>query len=153
MARPSKYKPEFAAQAAKLCALGATDREVAEFFGVTERTLHNWQGEHEALFHALKVGKSPADDRVEKSLYRRATGYSFDAVKIVADSKTGTSLAVPYVEHVPPDTTACIFWLKNRRPDLWRDKHEIEHSGSLDWATEMQKARERATETERPKPN
>lgn len=151
--RPSKYKPEYAKQAEKLCKLGATDREVAEFFGVSERTLYNWQSEHEELLQALKIGKDPADERVEKSLYRRATGYSFDAVKIVADSKTGTSLAVPYVEHVPPDTTACIFWLKNRRPEQWRDKQEIEHSVAADWAADLQASRERAATPERPKPN
>ena len=52
-------------------------------------------------------------------------------MKIVADAKTGTEHIVPYTERYPPDTTAAIFWLKNRRPDLWRDKHRIEHSGQV----------------------
>lgn len=117
--RRSTFKPEYIEQAEKLCRLGATDREVAEFIGVSERTLYRWQAEHEAFRQALKVGKESADERVERSLYRRATGYSFDAVKIF--QYQGKEVVVPYTEHVAPDTTACIFWLKNRKPDQWRD--------------------------------
>lgn len=120
--RPSSFKPEYVAQAEKLSRLGATDREIAEFFEVTERTLYRWQHSYPEFCHALKVGKEPADDRVEKSLYRRATGYSFDAVKIFMPSGAKEPVHAPYVEHVPPDTTACIFWLKNRRPAAWREK-------------------------------
>jgi hypothetical protein len=60
---------------------------------------------------------------VEQSLYRRAVGYSYDAVRIMGYA--GEYTHVPYVEHLPPDTTACIFWLKNRRRDLWRDRHML----------------------------
>jgi hypothetical protein len=60
------------------------------------------------------------DRRVEQSLYRRAVGYSYDTVKIMGYQ--GEYTHVPYVAHVPPDTTACIFWLKNRQRDLWRDR-------------------------------
>jgi hypothetical protein len=72
-----------------------------------------------------------ADAEVAEKLFKRATGYSHDAVKIFNDQ--GAPLQVPYTEHYPPDTTACIFWLKNRRPDLWRDKVEqqLEHSGGI----------------------
>jgi hypothetical protein len=57
------------------------------------------------------------------SLYHRAIGYSYDAVKIFMHD--GKPVEVPYREHVPPDVAACIFWLKNRRPHLWRDKHDM----------------------------
>lgn len=70
-----------------------------------------------------------ADANVGRALYQRACGYSHKAVKIFADMKTGAEKIVPYIEHYPPDTVACIFWLKNRRPDLWRDMSRVEHGG------------------------
>lgn len=123
------YKPQFAEQAAKLCALGATDREIADFFKVTERTFNNWKGEYPELFHSLKLAKEAADKRVEQSLYRRALGYSHDAVHV--SNFQGDVTLTPIVEHYPPDTTACIFWLKNRRPDEWRDVKAVEHGGTI----------------------
>ncbi len=108
--RPSKFKPEYVEQARKLTQLGATDREVAEFFNVSEQTLNTWKHVHPEFLVSLKLGKETADRRVEQSLYRRAVGYSYDAEKIF--TYEGQPVRVPYVEHVPPDTTACIFWLR-----------------------------------------
>lgn len=127
--RPTKYKSEFVKQAEKLAGLGATDREIGEFFEVDEDTIRRWKHVHPEFCGALKVGKEPADQRVEQSLYRRATGYTFNAEKIM--QYEGAEVRIPYVEHVPPDTTACIFWLKNRRPDLWRDKVDQNVTGAL----------------------
>lgn len=129
MARPSKFKPEMVGQAEKLATLGATDREIAEFFDIDERTLNRWKHDNEAFCQALKVGKAQSDARVEQSLYRKALGYSYDAVKIFMPSGAEKPVYATYVEHVPPDTTACIFWLKNRRPEDWRDKVDHEHAG------------------------
>jgi len=130
--RPSSFKKEFVEQARKLAALGATDREAAEFFNVAESTLYLWKHTQPEFSEALKVGKESADARVEQSLYRRALGYSHDSMKMhVVD---GAVSITPYVEHYAPDTTAAIFWLKNRKPDQWRDKQEIEHSASGDLA-------------------
>lgn len=120
--RPSKFKPEFVEQAAKLAALGATDREMADFFNVNEITLNRWKLAHPDFCIALKVGKETADNRVERSLYQRAVGYSFASEKIF--HYQGRITRADCVEHSPPDVTACIFWLKNRRPDLWREKAE-----------------------------
>ena len=120
--RPTDFRDEYVEQARKLAMLGATDREAAEFFDVAESTLYLWKHTHPAFSEALKVGKETADNRVEQSLYRRALGYSHDAVKM--HSVEGAVVTTPYVEHYPPDTTAAIFWLKNRRPDQWRDKTE-----------------------------
>lgn len=125
MARPSKFKPEFVERAQKLANLGATDRDVADFFGVDERTINRWKQDHEGFCQALKVGKDAADARVEQSLYRRALGYTHDAVKIAVNAQ-GEVTQVPYVEHFPPDTTAAIFWLKNRKPSDWRDVKAVE---------------------------
>lgn len=129
MARPSKFKPEFITQAAKLCALGATDIEVADFLEVDVRTLHRWKGEHEEFCHALKAGKAVSDERVERSLFARATGYEHDEVDIRVVA--GALVQTPIRKYYPPDTTAAIFWLKNRKPAEWRDKQEVEHSGEL----------------------
>lgn len=123
--RPSKFKPEMVEQAKKLCLLGATDREIADFFKVTESTIYQWKLHYPEFSQALKLAKEAADERVEKSLYRRALGYSHDAVKIFADPKTGAEQIVPFTEHYPPDTTAAIFWLKNRKPAEWRDRQEL----------------------------
>lgn len=124
MARPTSFKPEFAEQARKLASLGATDREAAEFFKVAESTLYLWKHTQPEFSEALKVGKEMADARVEQSLYRKAVGYSFDAVKMHAYE--GVVSITPYVEHVPPSDTAAIFWLKNRKPDQWRDKQDVD---------------------------
>jgi len=127
--RPREFKPEFIEQGRKLAEMGATDREIADFFGVRERTIYRWQHDFPEFCHALKLGKDVADDRVEKSLYRRAIGYTHDAVKILQFQ--GQEVIVPYEEHHAPDTTACIFWLKNRRRADWRDKVDHEHSGGI----------------------
>ncbi|MCB1470819.1 MAG: helix-turn-helix domain-containing protein [Rhizobiaceae bacterium] len=122
MARPSKYKPEFAEQARKLCLLGATNTDLADFFNVSINTIDNWAAAHEAFLGALKVGKEEADNRVERSLYQRAVGYTFESEKVFCQQ--GAVVRAAIREHVPPDTTAQIFWLKNRRKDEWRDKQE-----------------------------
>lgn len=125
--RPSDYKPEFADQAYKLALLGGTDRELADFFGVSEQTLNTWKKKHPKFLESLKRGKDVANANVASRLYERAMGYSHPAVKIMQSE--GTSFEHTYTEHYPPDTAAAIFFLKNRRPDLWRDKQQHEHSG------------------------
>jgi hypothetical protein len=129
MGRPSDYKPEFCEEARKLCEGGATDIEVADALEISAATLYRWKAKHPEFCEALKAGKTVADERVERSLYAKATGYSFDAVKIFMPAGAKEPVYAPYREHVAPDTTAAIFWLKNRRPDLWRDKHDHEHGG------------------------
>lgn len=123
--RPPSYKPEYAAQAAMLCDLGATDQDLAKFFNTSITTVKNWKAKHPEFLSALKTGKGSADDRVERSLYQRAVGYSFDSEKVFQFQ--GAVIRAPVVEHVPPDTTAAIFWLKNRRQNEWRDVHKVEH--------------------------
>lgn len=131
MGRPSSYSPEFVPQVAKLCSLGATDEDIADFFDVSVRTVYRWQNDHEDFCQALKTGKAAADDRVERSLYHKAVGYKHEAVKIFMPAGAEKPVYAPYVEHVPPDTTAAIFWLKNRRAEVWRDQKNIEHSGAI----------------------
>jgi hypothetical protein len=118
--RPSKFKPEFVKQAVKLAALGATDAEIAAFFEVSDRALYRWKVEHPEFRQALNAGKAPADDRVERSLFMRAVGYSHDDVHVT--SYEGKVTLTPIVKHYAPDPTSCIFWLKNRKRADWRDK-------------------------------
>jgi hypothetical protein len=127
--RKSSYQKQYAKVAQKMAELGATDREIATALGVAESTLHYWRAQHVEFSEALKVGKAPCDDRVEASLYHRATGYTFASEKIF--NYQGEVVRAQTLEHVPPDTTAAIFWLKNRRKELWRDKHEVESTQNV----------------------
>lgn len=153
--RPTKYKEEFSKQAEKLCLLGATDMELADFFEVSDRTIYRWQTQHPGFCQSLKAGKSEADDRVERSLYHRAVGYTFQSEKIVTVSmgnNQGSSVErVPVLEHVPPDTTAMIFWLKNRRAGDWRDKIEMDANVKTD--NHVHITREVITHADRDKDN
>lgn len=128
--RPTGYKPEYANIARKMCELGATDQEMADAFNVDVRTIYNWKHNHEDFFQSIKSAKDAADERVERSLYQRAIGYEQDEVKIFMPSGADEPVYAPYRAKVAPDTTAGIFWLKNRRSQSWRDKQEIEHTAS-----------------------
>lgn len=137
--RPSGYKPEFAKQVSHLAQLGATDQEVADFFEVDVRTIYRWKHSHEEFCQALKAGKDVADDRVERSLYQKAIGYEQDEVKIFMPAGADEPVYAPYRAKIAPDTTAGIFWLKNRRSQDWRDKREVEHSGAMEVTTKEQR--------------
>jgi hypothetical protein len=132
--RPTAYDPAYAKQAAKLCDFGATDDELADFFDVHRATIYRWKHEHPEFCDAVKTGKDVADERVERSLYQKATGYNVteeQAVKLKVDKYKEEVEVVQVEKHVPADTTAAIFWLKNRRKDDWRDRKEVEHSGNI----------------------
>jgi hypothetical protein len=123
------YDPTVAHQAKKLCELGATDIELADFFNVSVRTIYRWSIEFPEFCHALRAGKEAPDDRVERSLYHRAVGFSYDAVKIFMPAGARAPVYAPYREYVPPDTAAASLWLRNRRKDEWRDKQSHEQAG------------------------
>lgn len=125
--RPSKFKEEFIKQAEKLCKLGATDIEIADFFNVDVRTIHRWKLESDKFCHAIRTAKEEADKRVERSLFARATGYEHDEVDIRVVN--GEIVQTPLRKYYAPDTTAAIFWLKNRKSAEWRDKQDHEHTG------------------------
>jgi len=120
MARPRKYRDSYSRQAEVAAGDGWTDRKIAKLLGVTERTVNRWKKDYPEFCQALKKGKVLADDAVERSLFQRATGYTVPEVKVLAD---GTK--IPILRHYPPEVLACIFWLKNRRPEQWRERHEL----------------------------
>lgn len=125
--RPTKYKPEYADQARKLALLGATDKDIADFFGVSEQTVNAWKKVNPEFLESLKGGKDELDAKVVRSLFQRATGYSHPEDKIFNNG--GEEMIVHTTKHYPPDATSMIFWLKNRQPDDWRDKQDHTHAG------------------------
>jgi len=137
------YRPEYAEQGRKLCLLlGATDEELARFFDVSTATLREWLAGLPEFANAVRAGKESADADVADRLHRRAIGYSHEATRVFSDRN------VSYVENYPPDTSACIFWLKSRRPDRWRDKVD-EHHAFAEMLEALDAAGERAKNARR----
>lgn len=121
--RKTKYKKEYVEQAKKLCALGAIDVQLADFFNVCEDTINEWKKVYPEFSESLKKGKSKYDNEtVVNSLLHRAIGYQHKEDKIFMHN--GKPVIVETIKHYPPDPTSCIFWLKNRLPDEWREKVE-----------------------------
>lgn len=121
--RPTKYRGAFAKRIAAAAQLGGTEQQIADMLGVSINTVTNWKKRHPEFLGALKLGKDEADDRVEHSLYQRATGYSHPDTHISVHAGKVKKTAI--TKHYPPETTAGIFWLKNRRPKQWRERHEL----------------------------
>lgn len=125
--RPSKLDTLDLDQVKKLARKGWTDVEMADFFGVSEQTWNTWKKKKAVFFRKLKDWKAEFDERIERSLAERAEGYSHPDVHI--SNYQGEITVTEITKHYPPDTGAIAFWLKNRKPDEWRDKHEHQHSG------------------------
>jgi hypothetical protein len=107
-----------------MCAQGATRGDLADRFGVTINTITAWQLEHQEFSDSCKQGRDAADERVEQSFYERAVGYTYDGEKVFVVQ--GEVVRAPTKEHVPPDPRAAEFWLRNRRPDRWKDAKQLE---------------------------
>jgi hypothetical protein len=137
--RPTIYKKEYNNQARKLSLLGATDKDIADFFEISKSTLNEWKNKHPLFKEALNKGKIIADANVASSLYKRALGFKYDEVTFekidnkvnVEISKAGdikandTYKKKVVTKLVAPDTSAASLWLRNRQKDLWRDRHEF----------------------------
>lgn len=125
---PSKYNPDqhpFMAWA--LAIRGKTNKEIAAGLSISTGTLFSWGRVHPEFLSALKSGKDVADAKVENSLFQRAFGYEYEEVK--EEDDCGDHKITKTLKHVPGDVTACIFWLKNRRPAHWKDKQVQEITG------------------------
>jgi hypothetical protein len=129
--QPPVYRKEFARMAEKHCELGATDADLADLFEVSTTAIENWYHRHPEFGAAVRRGKAEVfDPKVQRSLAQRALGYAVDVqeVKVLSD---GTVVRYDIRKQYPPDTTACIFWLKNRDPKQWRDVQNHEHTGKV----------------------
>jgi len=120
--RPSKFGTVDKAQVEMLARAGWTDAQMAAFFKVNESTWHRWKNADPEFCKSLKDWKAEADYKVERSLFERATGYTHPEEKIFQNN--GEVIRADTLKHYPPDTTAAIFWLKNRKPEEWRDKQK-----------------------------
>lgn len=124
----SKYSPDMPERAKGLALLGYTNAEIAAAFGINVSTLYDWKNKHPELSDAIKEGGEVIDVQVAQALYKRTQGYMVTEEK-TEQSESGIKTTVAE-KHIPADTTAMIFWLKNRQPKQWRDKQEVDHSSS-----------------------
>jgi hypothetical protein len=142
-ASPTDCKPDISDLARKFCMLGATDEDLAELFEVEPATIADWITGFPDFGAALKQGREIADATAAERLFQRAIGFSHEVEKVVQSG--GKPLTVKYTEHYPPDTTALVFWLKNRQRARWRDKPEPEaDTVSNEALAELEAAGERA---------
>lgn len=125
MANTSKIKKIDLAQLKILASKGFTDKELAVFFKVCEKTINVYKKDP-AFIQSLKEGKAISDGQVVRSLFERACGYEHPEEKVFCHE--GEIIKCMTIKKYPPDTTACIFWLKNRDPQQWRDR--VEHTGA-----------------------
>lgn len=130
---------------------GLSDKQIAHNIGITQTTLYEWQKRFPELSEALKKGKEVVDREVENAMLKRALGYEYDEVtqEPVTDKDTGiTEMRVTkrVTKQIVPDVTAQIFWLKNRKPEEFRDKRDVELSGHVDLGGIIEKARGRIDE-------
>ena len=125
--RPTVYKPEYAQIAGRACANGLTDQEISDLFGITRDTLWRWKLNYLEFSDAMKIGKVPANERVKRSLFHRANGYTYDAEEIYVIDKEIVRVKVR--KHIPPDTTAIIYWLGNRCRGEWKSVNRTELTG------------------------
>lgn len=130
--RKTKYDPEtFPDLAYKYAAEGMIEREIAKKLGISVCTLNEYKKRYPEFLQSLKEGKKPVDVAVEKALLKRATGYDVDTEEVEYDGNGNLIKKKLGKNHVKPDPTSMIFWLKNRRPDKWRDKQDVEMTGDI----------------------
>ena len=133
---------------------GLTDEQIAKNLGIAYSTFREYVKQFSALSAPLKRGKEVVDREVENALLKRALGYKYEEVtkELVIDPETGEKTLQPVkvvTKEVVPDTTAQIFWLKNRMPEMWRDKKDIEHSGEVNSNMTIQEIDEQIAKLEK----
>ena len=153
MARPSKFNPEYHVPWAQSLAMeGKTDKEIADRMKISRSTLSKWKTESQEFADALEYGKEIADSKVEQSLYKRAIGYKYKEKKVIvtmdADGNQKPARIETVEKEVIPDTTAQIFWLKNRKRNAWKDKQDIEMETDQEIIFNIVPASERKAEEE-----
>jgi len=152
--RPTKFKEEYIEQGYKLAREGLTDQKIADFFNVDKVTLERWKLKYHDFRDSVRKGKDEHDSEVvENSLLRRALGYEYvettREISPRANPETGEAelrITKKVTKQVAPDVTAQIFWLKNRQPERWRDRTEMQHGGVIKlFAEPMKKPKDAGT--------
>lgn len=128
--RPTEYDEKYNEQARKLCLMGYTDKQLADFFEVSETTLNNWKIKHPKFLESLKAGKEFADMEVTASLYQRAVGYSHKETKVF--NNQGEIVTHDVTKIYPPDPLSIKYWLNNRQPERWREKVESDSASDVE---------------------
>lgn len=111
---------------------GLIEEQICKNLGISVQTLNNYKKEHVELVESLKRGKEVVDIEVENALLKRAKGYMYNEITQELNKEGDLVVTKIVKKEVVPDTTAQIFWLKNRKPKEWRDKQDIEHSGKIE---------------------
>ena len=141
--RPTTYKPENAEIAHHACMLGATNESLAERFGVCRRTIDNWIATIPEFSDAVRRGREVADASVVGALFARATGMEQKMTKVFCHR--GQPVTANYTVQLPPDVRACMFWLRNRRPEQWLENRPlVARKEAPDWARQLAAASARA---------
>lgn len=109
---------------------GLTDEQIAENIGIALSTIYAWKNKYLEISDALKRGKDFADREVENALHKRAKGYEYIETKTII-GVDGKKRIEKTTKHMAPDPTAAIFWLKNRKPEQWRDRKISELAGNI----------------------
>ena len=141
--RPTVYKPDYAEIARHACMLGASNETLAERFEVSRRTIDNWITTIPEFGDAVRHGRQVADESVVAALYARATGMERKSIKVVEGE--GAPVTTTHTVQALPDVRACMFWLRNRRPQQWRENRAPAEDpyGGRDLAQELEEAEER----------
>jgi hypothetical protein len=141
--RPTIYKPENAEIARYACMLGATNETLAARFDVCRRTIDSWIASIPEFSFAVKQGREGANEAVVSALFMRATGMEQKMTKVFCHR--GQPVTADYTVRLPPDVRACIFWLRNRRPEEWRENRPVvTEKDGRDMISELDAASERA---------
>jgi hypothetical protein len=139
--RPTTYRAENAEISRQTCMLGATNDTLAGRFGVCRRTIDNWIATIPDFSDAVRQGRQVADEAVVSALFARATGMEQKMTKVF---HRGQPVTANYTVQLPPDVRACIFWLRNRRPEQWRENRPLVEEADEDWVRQLDEASARA---------
>src|SRR6266436_9441370 len=121
-------------------------KEMADALGIDQGTLDRWKTRHKEFRIAIQLGKIRADAEIAESLYNRARGMSLPAVKIFQGTPEAGPVIVPHQEHLPPDVGAAKLWLSRRQPERWKERQEVDVSGTLEHRLNQMTPEERAAD-------
>ena len=113
---------------------GLTDEQIANNIGIQRTTLYDWKNKYPDISDSLKRGKAPVDIEVENALLKRALGYTVKETRTIVEKTPDGDIkqrAETIEKHIAPDVTAQIFWLKNRKPEIWRERQNIDVQNNI----------------------